>query len=208
MKRAMGIVFCLSALTPLTVNAQIIMCKDVSGRTFTSDYPIPECIDRPAREFGRNGALKREIPAPLTAEQKRQQQLDEEKRRAEEFAAAEQRQVDRAILSRYGNEGEIELAHKRTLDLVQEKVRRETAALAAAEKRYKEVQTELDLLKNKKDKKDISSAALRKLDEAEFVINRAKTKLQEYGAETAQIDSQHDATLKRYRELTRSTAAK
>src|SRR3979411_410717 len=134
MKRAMRIVFYLSALMPLTVNAQIIMCKDVSGRTFTSDYPIPECIDRPAREFGRNGVLKREIPAPLTAEQKRQQQLDEEKRKAEEAAAAEQKQIDRAILSRYRNEGEIELARKRTLDLVEEKIKRETVALAAAEK--------------------------------------------------------------------------
>ena len=205
MKRAMGIVFYLSALMPLTVNAQIIMCKDVSGRTFTSDYPIPECIDRPAREFGRNGVLKREIPAPLTAEQKRQQQLDEEKRKAEEAAAAEQKQIDHALLSRYRNEDEIELAHKRTLDLVEEKIKRETAALAAAEKRYKETQAELGLLKNKK---DTPVVALRKLDEAEFIINRAKIKIQEYEAEMAQINSQHDATLKRYRELIRSTAAK
>jgi hypothetical protein len=205
MKRATGIVFYLSALMPLTVNAQIIMCKDVSGRTFTSDYPIPECIDRPAREFGRNGVLKREIPAPLTAEQKRQQQLDEEKRKAEEAAAAEQKQIDRAILSRYRNEGEIELARKRTLDLVEEKIKRETIALAAAEKRYKETQTELGLLKTKK---SIPPAALHQQDEAEFIINRAKIKIQEYEAEMAQINSQHDATLKRYRELTRSTAAK
>jgi len=191
---------------PLAAHAQkILMCKDAAGRTYTSDRPMPECADRAVRELDRNGIVRRVIPAPLTAEQKHQKQVEEEKIRADEIAAADQKQNDRAIMDRYRNEGEIGIARERTVDLVREQSRREAAALAAAETRRKDVQFEIGRLK---DKKAVSPALQSKLDESDQAILNAKKKMQDYEAEIAQINAKYDATLKRYRELGGATAAK
>lgn len=205
MQRAIGILFCLLALAPLSAHAQkVYMCKDASGKTHTSDRPIPECADRAIREFDRNG-LRREIAAPPTAEEKRQKQLEDEKRKAEKAAAEEKKQSDQAILGRYRNEGDIEVARKRALDLVQEQVKRETTVLATAEKRRKEAQAELDIQKKKN---AVSPDLPRKIEEADQSVKEVKKRMQDYEAEIAQINAKHDETLKRYRELTGSAATK
>ncbi|MDB5761519.1 MAG: hypothetical protein JWQ21_514, partial [Herminiimonas sp.] len=195
MKNKTGILFYLLALAPLTVHAQkIFMCKDASGRTLTSDRPIPECADRAVREFDKNGIVRHDIAAPLTAEQKRQKQLEEEKRKADEAAAAEQKQNDRAIVARYRNEEDIAIARKRTVDLVQEQIKREAITLAAAEKRRKDLQAEAELPKNKK---AAPPGLQRNLDEADQAVRDQKKKIQDYEAEAAQINGKFDATLKR-----------
>ncbi len=202
-----GILSCaLMILAPPAAQAQkILMCKDASGRTLSSDRPMPECADHAVRELDGNGLVRRVIPAPLTAEQKRQKQLEEEKIKAGEIAAAEQKQNDRAIMDRYRNEGEIGAARERTVDLVREQAGREAIALAAAETRRKDTQTEIGRLKNKK---TVPAALQRRLDESELAILDAKKKMQDYEAEIAQINAKYDATLKRYRELGGGTADK
>jgi cell division protein FtsN len=191
---------------PMAVQAQkILICKDAAGRTLTSDRPIPECADRAVKEMDRNGVVRREIPAPLTAEQKRQKQEEEEKRKTEEAAAAEQRQADRALLARYRNENEIEIAHQRTAAIIQEQIKRESASLAAAEKRRNAAQAELA---QAKDGKALAIASAHKLQESDQSIADIKKKTREYEDQLAEIDGKFAATLKRYRELTTTTAAK
>jgi hypothetical protein len=114
-------------------HAQIFMCKDAAGHTLTSDHPIPECADRAMRELDNRGMVRREIAAPMTAEQKRQQQADEEKRKAEQAAAQEQKRNDRAIRLRYRSEADIEAARERSLAPIQDKLQREKASLAAGQ---------------------------------------------------------------------------
>jgi hypothetical protein len=207
MKRTAKILFCLSVMLPMAVHAQIIMCKDASGKTYTSDRPIMECADRPIREFGKNGFLKREIPAPLTAEQRRQKQLEEEKRKAEEIALAEKKQADRALLARYRNEGDIEVARRRTLEIVQEQINRHADTLAVAEKRHQDVQSEIAQAKNKK---DAPPGLQRRLEESGKALGVEKQKRHAYEAELVKINQQYDATANRYRELNnrQSTASK
>jgi cell division protein FtsN len=206
MKNKVMVLICFLALAPLSVQAQkIFMCKDASGRTLTSDRPIPECADRAVREFDKSGTVRREIPAPLTAEQKRQKQLEEEKRKVDEAAAIEQKQNDRALVARYRNESDIETARKRDLNLVQEKIKRETASLAAAEATHKTAQAELAQIKNQK---NIPSALQRKIEASGQAVAEDKKKLQEYGAEIAQTNLKYDAALKRYREISGTASAK
>jgi hypothetical protein len=188
----------LLATASLAQAQKIYMCKDATGRTLTSDRPIPECADRTVKEMDRNGMVRREIAPPLTAEQKRQKQAEEEKRTAEAAAAAEQKQADRAIQARYRSESDIEVARKRTADVVYEQIKRESAALAAAEKRKKDAQAEAAQVKGRK---DMSPAMARKLEEADQAVSGSRKKIQEYEAEVAQVDEKFAATLKRYREL-------
>jgi hypothetical protein len=200
--------FCL--LLPLllahwSARAQIYMCKDASGRTLTSDRPIPECAGRPLREYDRKGIPRRDILPPPTPEQKRELQLQEEKRRHEELAAEEQRKSDRAMRFRYRNEGEIEVARKRAVDGIREQIRRETGALAAVEKRRQGAQAEVDSYRKKN---EAAPADLqRSLNDADRAVGESKKMIADHEAEIVAVNARHDETLKRYRAIA-GTAAK
>jgi hypothetical protein len=205
MKRTIQVLLCLSVAMPFVAHAQIIMCKDASGKTHTADRPLMECADRPIREFGSAGYLKREVPAPLTAEQKRQKQIEEEKRQAEEAALAEQKHADRAMLARYRNEADIEVARQRTLDIIREQVKRQISVLAAAEKQQKEVQSEVAQFKNTK---DVPLTLQHRVQEADKAVHSQTKKVRDYEAEMAQVNGRYDATLKRFRELNQTSASR
>ena len=207
MKRAAKTLFVFSfILAPWIAHAQIYMCKDASGKTMTSDRPIPECADRAVREYGKSGVLKREIPAPLTAEEKRQKQLQEEKKKAEALAAEEQRKSDRTIMTRYGKEADIETARKRALDIVQEQVKRGNASIAASEKQLKQAQADMESYKKRQAKPP--AALQHSQEQAEQRIKDETKAMKEGEAEIVQINAKFDQTLKRYREMTGGEATK
>lgn len=186
-------------LATWSAHAQIYMCKDASGRTITSDRPIPECAGRAVRELDKTGVTRREIPAPLTAEQKRQAKLQEEERKAEEAVADEQRRNDRAIRTRYRNEAEIGVARQRALMPVEEQMRREKAALSAAEKQQMQAQVESDAYKQKNT--PVPAGVQKRADDAHKEVGSIRQALAQHEAEAAQINANYDATLQRYREL-------
>jgi hypothetical protein len=183
-----------------SVQAQIYMCKDANGRTFTSDRPIAECAGRTLREFDRKGQVRREIPPPPTVEQKRELQAQDEKRRQEEFAADEQRRSDRAMRFRYRSEGEIEVARKRAVEAVQDQVRREAVVLVAVEKRREGAQVEADSYRKKNE--PVPGNLQRALNDADRGVRESKKAIADHEAEIASINAKHDATLKRYRAIT------
>lgn len=182
-----------------SVQAQIFMCKDASGRTFTSDRPIPECAGRALREYDRKGIARRDILPPPTPQQKRELQLQEEQRRLEELAAEEQRRNDRAMRFRYRNEGEIEVARKRAVEGLQEQIRRETTLLAAAEKRWHGAEAEADGYRMKNE--PLPGELQRNLNDAERAVRASKKTLADHELEIAAINAKHDETVKRYRAM-------
>lgn len=181
------------------VHAQIYMCKDASGRTITSDRPIPECADRAMRELDKSGRTRRDIPAPMTAEEKRRLQEEADKRKAEEAAAEEQRRSDRLLRARYKSEADIEGARMRALEQVDERARRDKAALAAAEKQQQEAQAEADALKKKN--AIVPTVLQHRIDDASQTTLAARKALEGHEADAAEVNAKHDAILKRFREL-------
>jgi membrane-associated HD superfamily phosphohydrolase len=178
---------------------KIYMCKDESGRTLTSDRPIPECEGRAIREFDKGGMVKRDIPPPLTPEQKRQQQIEEEKRKAEAAAIEERKREDRAIRARYHNESEVEAARKQAVDAIQEQIKRDKATLANAEKQQKQAHAEGDSYKQKNS--PLPAGVKQRVEDADQAVDAAGKSLRDHEAEIGQINSKFDATLKRFREL-------
>lgn len=190
----------------VAAQAQIFVCKDASGRTLTSDRPIPECADRAMRELDKRGNTRREIPAPMTAEERRQQQLREEKRKADEAAADEQKREDRLIRMRYRSEADIEAARKRSVEGINERLKRDRSDLAAAEKQRQQAQSDVD--PQKKKNAAIPVGMQRRVEDANQTVETAKKQIRDDEAELAQVTARFDATLKRYRELGSPTAAK
>jgi hypothetical protein len=184
---------CLLAPALALAQTKIYICKDAAGRTLSSDRPIAECSSRPVREMDRNGITRREIAAPLTAEEKKKAEEEARTRHAEEDAMA-----DRAILARFRSEGDIIDSGRRNVAIVQENAKRETQTLAAAEKRQQAAEAELASLSAR----DQRPAYLRqRLEEADRAVSGSRRRLDDYEAEILLINNRTDATLKRFRNL-------
>lgn len=181
--------------------AQIYVCKDANGRTMTADRPIPECATRPMRELGSNGVLRREIPAPLTAAQREQQQRDNAKLQAEAEASLELRRRDTAILERFRSEVEIEAARKRAVIDVNEKIRQERGMLISAERQLKDALAEASLRTRNK---VVPPRLAQQVEQAQSAVSAEQSLMQAHQRELLRTDVWFDDTLKRYRELTGS----
>lgn len=178
------------ALLPGWSQAQIFTCRDAAGRMLSSDRPIPECANRPMRELSREGVVRRDIAAPLTAEQKRQVQLQEEQRKTQEAGREAQRQFDRVLMMRYSSEASIETARQRDMLLLQEKLQESNRLISNAE-------TELNKKKNA-----LSANSAQKRELAEQSMRSAKQSSMQIEAEIALTNVRYDSALKRFRELT------
>lgn len=188
------------ALTLVSANnqAQIFMCKDASGRTVTSDRPIPECADRAGRELTREGLLKREIAAPLTPEQKRQKQILEDQQKAEQTAADEQKRQDQLLKTRYLSVSEIEAARKRSRDPLLEKMKASATTITALEKTLKSIEEEKEFYK----KKTLPLSLTRKIEDVESALINEKKNVQGYATDIVNSDANYDQIIKHYREIT------
>ncbi|MGI4849057.1 MAG: DUF4124 domain-containing protein [Janthinobacterium lividum] len=193
-----------ASLAPLSVQAQIFICKDAKGKTHTSDRPIEECNNTAMREVDKSGVTRREIAAPLTAEQKRQAQIDEQKRKAEAVAAADQRNNDRAIMARFRNEDDIAVARQRSTDQVREALRQSRANYVELESRRTTLQAQVDQLQA--GKKRVPADVTRKLDDTDAQLASQSRLIGAQEAEFETIEARFDATLKRFRELMTQTA--
>jgi Domain of unknown function (DUF4124) len=190
----------LCLLAPALAQAKIYVCKDAAGRTLTSDRPIAECSARPMREMDNAGITRREIAAPLSAEERQKNEQEARDRRAAELAAVEQRRNDTAILSRFRSEDDIVDSGRRNAAIVQENVKRERQVLGAAEKRQQAVEAELAQLPDR----NARPAHLRqRLEEADRAVNGSRRRLDDYEAEILMINTRTEATLARFRELRR-----
>lgn len=180
-------------------NAEIFMCKDAAGHTYTSDRPIPECAGQAVREYANSGMLKRRIAAPLTAEQQKAKQAQEEKKQAELAAQQEQRQADRALLARYHGESGIEHSRQRDAQPVEKQIEQQNSALLTAEKERQVAQTALNA---RMEAGTIPAALKSRATQAGQAVRTAQAELDDSKARLAEINKKYDLLLQRYRELT------
>lgn len=198
MQGAVKTLFLFSMFSATVAHAGIYMCKDATGRTLTSDRPIPECADRAMIEYGNNGVIKKEIPAPLTAEQKREKLAQQAKKKAADAAADEQKKSDRALLARFRSESEIEQARARASAPVYEQIAQQKTALAAAEKEWKTIQASAAA---QKQASKPSPASSDKLESAAQRVLDARMTLQDTQADLEQINVKYDQIVRRYRQI-------
>ena len=189
----------VSIALPFIAQAQsIYKCKDATGRTLTSDRPIPECENRNMQVLGKDGLVRREIAAPLTPEQKRAQQAATEKQKQDAKVADEQARADKAIVTRYRSEADITLAHSRATELVQDQIKRDITALKTAEERLKKLSS--DVAAKPKDAPQ-TGVEKRRMEDAQGSVESRKKSLADHQDELAQINGKFEQTMKRYREL-------
>lgn len=205
MTGAVKILLCLTLAAPVAAMAQIVMCTDERGKTYTADRMIPECQGRALRQYGKNANVVREIPAPLTAEERRQQQLEAEKKRELERARKEQQRQDQALLAAYRTEEDIVAAREHAAIPIYDMLKYEKVALSKAEERRNQARTSLARAQESNDPG--AGEWQRRAEAAETSVKTSQSKLQGYEEELAKLRSDYEAKRKRFRELKGSPAA-
>lgn len=122
----------------LSNTGSIYTCVDATGRTITSDRPIPSCFDREQMELSPSGSVRRRIEPRYTA--KERAEIEARQREANEAAMRqrEEQRRERALVTRYPNaathnreraealkqvDAVIEAARKRLGELAEERAR-------------------------------------------------------------------------------------
>jgi hypothetical protein len=112
--------------------AGIYTCVDAKGRRLTSDRPIAECLDREQKELNPTGTVRRVLPPTPTAIERAAKEAQEHKAAEERQRVAEQKRMDRLLLTRYPNPTAHALDRAKSLRPVEE-------AIAASYRRIAEL---------------------------------------------------------------------
>ena len=186
--------------------AEIYSCKDATGRVITSDRPIPECADRAVTVRKNVGQAPKEIPRPLTPEERRKAQAEEARQKELAIAEEERQKQERYLLTHYRSEDDIERDRKEKLNSVKEKIRIGNEQIQFVTK----LLTDLDAEKLRRPQASPAESA--SFDNRANALRNSIKKTQDnnYAAETeqAKINAQFDAILKQYREIVLERKAK
>nr|WP_236590015.1 DUF4124 domain-containing protein [Ramlibacter aurantiacus] len=115
----------------------IYTCVDGAGRRITSDRPILECIDREQRVLNPSGTLRARIPPSYTAAERAALEKAAREEAEERGRIVEQRQRQRALLTRYPNQEVLDRERAAALAIVDDVIATATqrSASLVAERR-------------------------------------------------------------------------
>lgn len=178
------------------------MCKAPGGGTIIRDYLPTECASVEIRELNPDGSLKRVIPPPRTAEQRR---VDEEKdKRSAECAKQNeaQKQDDEVLARRYPLEDDLIAARDRAL--ANEKAR--LGQQAQRQQELKAARARMEEAKAAYKGRPVPDALKADFDANDTAMATIDHQVDATTAGIERLSLKYDADLKRYRELVRGTA--
>ena len=177
---------------------RIYTCKDTSGKTITSDRPLPECQGREGRVLSKTGTTVQTIEAPLTDEQKAAREAEEEKKKETAVVRAEQLRRDKALLGTYQNLDDLESKRQRALLQVEREMRESEKRMSLLEKTEQENKQEQEFYKRKQMPVELK----RRVDENEGALRAEKLLLVSKKGEIVQVNQKFDDDKRRFTELT------
>jgi Domain of unknown function (DUF4124) len=175
---------------------------DENGKVHYTDKLPPEQVDKANSQLDKHGVtVKRTEPAP-SPEQKRAKAEAEarEKQLAKERELIDRR--DRALLSTYTMESEIDLARRRALATIDQQVQSASAYTAQLNKRKGELEA-----KKKASKDGMPPVLDRELANLDTELARQADLVAAKQKEVVLVNVRYDADLKRWRELRAATEA-
>ncbi len=181
---------------------RIYICKDASGKTLTSDRPIPECQGREGRVLSTQGTTIKKIEVPLTEEQEAARAAEEEKKKETATVRAEQLRRDKALLGTYQNINDLESKRQRALLAVEREMKDATRRVSQLENLEKEIKLEQEFFKKKQMPADLK----RRVDENEGALRAERSLMASKKDEVAQVNLKFDEDKKRFLELTSGPA--
>jgi len=192
----------LVALAPFA-GAATYKWVDEKGAVHYTDKIPPEAVEKGNVQLDKNGVPVKRTDAAPTAEQKRAKAEDEarEKQLAKDRELTDRR--DRALLSTYTMESEIDLARRRALSTIDQQIQSSTAYSLQLNKRKEDLEAKKTSLKGQPVppvlERELANLDTELARQGDLVVSKQK--------EVVLVNVRYDADLKRWRELRASTEA-
>jgi len=199
----------VAALAPWTAQAQtIVKCVGKDGKTYVGSTLPPQCSGQAVDQMNKQGQVVKHTDAMLTPEQRAAKDAEMRLNKEKEAEAARKEQEEsrknKALLSTYGSEKDIEIARSRALADNEKAVKETQAKIAQIEKAGVELRKELEFYKgkNKPPAKVTQDIQNNDIDlKAQQVLLAAKKK------DVDVINAKYDEDKRRYLELTKGPGA-
>ena len=138
----------LLALAAFPAAAQSLYCCTDSGRKVCGDRLPTQCIGKPHTVRGPGGRTTR-VEGFISPTERKAREAEEARQREAEEALAEQQRLDRVLLSTYGNVRDIDLAHERAREDVNNAIAEAERRIEVANKRRAKYENEAEFYKKK-----------------------------------------------------------
>jgi len=198
-----------SVLAPFAAQGQaIIKCVGKDGKTYVGSTLPPQCAGQATDQMNKQGQVVKRTEAMLTPEQRAAKEAEIRIAKEKEAEAARKEQEEsrknKALLSTYGSEKDIEIARSRALTDNEKAVKETLAKIAQIEKVGEGLKKELEFYKgkNKPPAKVTQDIQNNEIDlKAQQVLLAAKKK------DVDGINAKYDEDKRRYLELTKGPGA-
>jgi hypothetical protein len=200
-----GILVLAAVLASFAAQAQqIIKCVGKDGKTYVGSTMPPQCAGQATDQMNKQGQVVKRTEAMLTPEQRAAKEAADKVRKEQEAEAArkekDEARKNKALLSTYGSEKDIEVARSRALADNERAVKQTQDKIAQIDKAGAALKKELEFYsgKNKPPAKlsqDIQSNAIDRKAQEDLLAAKQK--------EVEVINAKYDEDKRRYLELTR-----
>jgi hypothetical protein len=187
------------------LQAQIIKCVGKDGKTYVGQTMPPQCQGQALDQMNKQGMVVKRQDAAMTAEQRAAKEAEEKVAKEREVAAKEDARKNKALLSTYGSDKDIEVARERSLKDNEIAVKQTQVKIDQINKRGESLKKELEFYqgKNKPPAKLSQDIQNNDIDlKAQQDLLAAKKK------EVDVINAKYDEDKRRYVELTKGPAKK
>jgi len=198
LRAALALACAVAMLAPAGL-ARAAMYKwvDENGVVHYTDKMPPEAVDKASIELNKQGIPVKKTDKALTPEQRRS--LEQEAERKKELARQEEEVArrDRALLSSYSSEAEIDLARNRSLQTITSVVQSTLAFTEQLNKRKVEVEAKRVEFQGK----PLAAVLDRELESIDAELARQSELIAQKKRETETVTAKYDADKQRWREL-------
>jgi hypothetical protein len=178
---------------------RLYCCADEQGKQVCGDILPQVCRGKAYREIGASGQTVRRVEAPLTPEQRAQQEADEKRRQEQEAANKEQQRKDQALLATYGSEKDIDAVYERAVREVNQAIKVAEDKIAELLQRRKKFESEAEFYKKQQLPPDVFKGlrdADQEIKSQEFVVESKRKDLES-------LRSKYDDDRRRFAELSK-----
>jgi predicted RNase H-like nuclease (RuvC/YqgF family) len=191
------------AALPLAAAAQSYRCVGKDGKKYYGQAVPPQCIGQPTEQLNAQGMVVRRIDAQASAAEQAAKAREAEEKRKRDVILKEESRKNKALLSTYTSEADIELARKRALEENQKAVKETEARVAALKKRQADLKKEMEFFQGKNKP---PAKMEQEIKDNAFSISTQENLLAQKQKEVDSINAKYDEDKKRYIELTRGSA--
>lgn len=175
---------------------------DEKGAVHYTDKLPPEAVDKASVELNKQGIPVKKTEKSLTVEQRRAMAVEDERQREVAKQQEEVARRDRALLSSYTSEAEIDLARNRGLQTINSVISSTQAFSEQLNKRKADVEARKAELKGK----PVPATLDRELESIDAELARQADLVAQKKRETTAIVAKYDADKQRWRELVNAKA--